>query len=79
MACIGVAGDGLVVLRFPCVGWTGIGVAGEGFACGFGFTPVVEGAEPGFAAGVGEFAVGAAFTGPDDGEGGLLCDLLLRG
>lgn len=79
MACIGVAGDGLAIPRFPCVGWTGIGVAGEGLACGFGFVIVDAGAAPDFAAGVDRLVVGAAFIGPVAGVMTLLCDgLLLR-
>ena len=48
--------------RFPCVGCTGIGVAGEGFAWGFDFG-LVEGPVPGFAAGVKGLAVGPAEIG----------------
>ena len=72
VACIGVAGDGLAIERFPCVGWTGMGVAGDGFACGLGFV-VEPGAAPGFAEGVDGFAIGPC-------TGALLCeDLPLRG
>lgn len=74
MACIGVAGDGLEPAGFPRVGWTGIGVPGDGLACGLDFG-AVEGVEPGVGTGVG----GLAFTGPTAGEGTLLCSLLLRG
>ena len=40
-----VAADGLVA-GFPCVGLGGIGLAGDGFVCGPGFTGFDE---PGFA------------------------------
>ena len=76
VACIGVEGEGLAIARFPCVGCAGIGVAGEGLACGFGFVTVDPGAAPGFATGVDGFAIGTAFTGPV----ALPCaGLLLRG
>lgn len=68
VACIGVAGDGLAIVRFPRVGWAGIGVAGDGFACGFAF---------GESAGFDGVAAGAAVSGPFAGVGVLLREGLL--
>ena len=75
-ACMGVAGEGLA--RFPCVGCTGIGVAGEGFVWGFDFG-LAEDPVPGFAAGAEGLAVGPTVAAPVAGIGALPCEGFLRG